>query len=183
MAKGNPDWLQKTFPNSSCAACEPDLVDYPGQYLDDYESPLNRSTSTNAHVASAAADFAEIAQRLAADEDDSRVRAAYAADAARYRRISADILATLSSELFYRDGLFLDGQGSGHSSIAAQYIAWGAGAPVGARGEAALRVFVGFARNKTFVRGRTEPAYSCMGAFRAARAELSLSFSLEEREF
>ncbi|KAK7254927.1 hypothetical protein SO694_00137069 [Aureococcus anophagefferens] len=166
VVKGNPSWLQKNFPNSTCEKCEPDLVDYPGQYLDGYDSPNNRSTSTNAHVLDAARDLATIARALAAT-DNGTAKQAYLDDAEAHDAVADAIAATLSSEAFFDGTVFFDGDGSTHASIAAQYLAWGAGAPKNPSA-AALRAFAAAVANKTF--GRAEPAYSCMGAYWVLRA-------------
>ncbi|KAH8071922.1 hypothetical protein JL721_3825 [Aureococcus anophagefferens] len=166
VVKGNPSWLQKNFPNSTCEKCEPDLVDYPGQYLDGYDSPNNRSTSTNAHVLDAARDLATIARALAAT-DNGTAKQAYLDDAEAHDAVADANAATLSSEAFFDGTVFFDGDGSTHASIAAQYLAWGAGAPKNPSA-AALRALAAAVANKTF--GRAEPAYSCMGAYWVLRA-------------
>ncbi|KAH8044254.1 hypothetical protein JL720_17148 [Aureococcus anophagefferens] len=120
----------------------------PGQYLDGYDSPNNRSTSTNAHVLDAARDLATIARALAAT--DGSAKQAYLDDAEAHDAVADAIAATLSSEAFF-DGT---------------YLAWGAGAPKNPSAAApGLRAAVA---NKTF--GRAEPAYSCMGAYWVLRA-------------
>ena len=72
IVKGTPGWQQKNFPNSDCAACEPDLVDYPPKYLDDFLSPRNRSVVDNVYAVAVADAMVEIATAVGNVSDAKR---------------------------------------------------------------------------------------------------------------
>jgi hypothetical protein len=112
LVKGAPSWQQKTFPNSECDSCEPDLVDYPPQYLDGFVSPKNRSVVDNAYVVAAADAMVDIATAVG-----------NTADALKFAAIAAKVRAAVVDRMFdATTGLFIDGVASNHSALAAQYF-------------------------------------------------------------
>ena len=100
-----------------------------------------------------------------------------AADAAKYAAVAAKIRATVLARLFDAStGLFVDGDESNHSALAAQYFpaafgfvgngtrsgAGGAGGAPAAAGVENVKPILDLIENKTIARA-SEPACSCMG--------------------
>jgi hypothetical protein len=131
LVKGNPAWQQKWFPNSTCASCEPDLVDSPPKYMENFFSPNNRSIVTNLYSARALDALAEIADALAkqaSGEDRQHGVGAsvgnYAVDAKKFAAMANKIRAAVKTRMFNlnHDGLFVDGDKSNHSALSSQYF-------------------------------------------------------------